>query len=234
MAPKYLFILSPPYSGSTALWRLLQSSAQVSALPDEGQKLPELAPVMRQNPWDSNQTFDWEQISRVWHSYWDASKTVLLEKSPPHLCRSAELVKHFEPAYFILLLRDPYATCETLHRRNALSYTKAAERWVNWLEMHLACRAALQNLTLVYYESLADKPDETVAQLARWMPELADVDPDTKVTAHSVHGVQERTLTNLNADKLDRLSERDRAAVSSVLEHHRGLIEQTPYAAALD
>ncbi len=31
--PSYLFVLCPPYSGSTLLWKLLSTSQNVSSLP---------------------------------------------------------------------------------------------------------------------------------------------------------------------------------------------------------
>lgn len=234
MPHKYLFILSPPYSGSTALWQLLQSSAQVAALPDEGQKLPELAPMMRQQPWNPETQFDWQTISKVWHGYWDLTRPVLLEKSPPHLCRSEQLLTHFDPAYFILLLRDPVATCEALHRRNGMSYEEAAQRWIAWLQYHLACRETLPRYQLLYYEALTEDPTHCLQELADWMPELAGINPQLTVRAHSVHGVRERSLTNLNADKLARLTTAEREAVIKVLREQAPLLKQTSYASYLD
>jgi hypothetical protein len=62
-------------------WRLLLTSSQVSALPDEGQKLPELREMMRKNPWDPSTVFDWALIASTWHQYWDSSTPFLIKKS---------------------------------------------------------------------------------------------------------------------------------------------------------
>ncbi|MGB1141093.1 MAG: hypothetical protein ACPG1A_09355, partial [Halioglobus sp.] len=58
----YLFVLCPPYSGSTILWKLLATSSQVSSLPSEGQFLPELEPIMRDKPWVKEHRLPWDTI----------------------------------------------------------------------------------------------------------------------------------------------------------------------------
>lgn len=230
MDHKYLFILSPPFSGSTVLWRLLQTSMQVSALPDEGQKLPELEAMMRAEPWNPEREFDWQRVGEVWHSYWDLDRPVLLEKSPPHLCRFRALDAAFQPAWYILLLRDPLATCEALERRNGWSWEQAAGRWLEWLRWHLECRQSLTHTQVVYYEDMVGDRRRCFAALANWLPELGDVDPDASVRAHSVDGVRERPLTDLNAPKLARLSEDARARVIAELRRAPELLAATRYA----
>jgi hypothetical protein len=230
MTHKYLFIQSPPYSGSTMLWRLLQTSASVAALPDEGQKLPELRSMMRSDPWNPDAALDWAQIDAVWHSYWDLSKPVLLEKSPPHLCRAERIDSQFSPAWHILLLRDPLAICESLHRRNGLPYDEAAMRWLAWLDMHLRCRVSLERQHTLYYETLVDTPDSAFDELTAWMPELADVHRDAAVLAHSPEGYQSRPITDYNRQKLHNISEHDRQAALKVLRARPDVLGQTPYA----
>ena len=67
--PSYLFVLCPPYSGSTLLWKLLSTSQNVSSLPDEGQFLPELEGIMRDKPWDGSRPLPWPKIKAVGESY---------------------------------------------------------------------------------------------------------------------------------------------------------------------
>ena len=80
--PSYLFILCPPYSGSTLLWKLISTSANVSSLPLEGQFLPELKTLMREKPWDRDHVLPWPQIKAVWETYWDKKKTRSVGKKP--------------------------------------------------------------------------------------------------------------------------------------------------------
>ena len=44
----YLFVLSPPYSGSTLLSELLKTSENISSLPQEGQFLEGVQDVIKQ------------------------------------------------------------------------------------------------------------------------------------------------------------------------------------------
>lgn len=229
MPHKYLFILSPPYSGSTVLWQLLQTSRRVAALPDEGQKLPELRDEMRRDPWNPAREFPWGRISEVWHGYWDLSKPILLEKSPPHLCRAEHLDAHFSPAWHILLLRDPLATCEGLHRRNNLDWMEAAERWCQWLKMHVQARQQLPRHIVVYYENLVNDTTTVLNQLGQWVMELDDVKADAAVEAHAVDGQQRRPLVDLNPMKIDTIAPEHRDRVVERLRRDAALLAQTPY-----
>lgn len=102
----YVFILCPPYCGSTLLWKLVLTSTVVSALPSEGQFLPEVKEIMRQDPWNVNVKLPWVKIKEVWDGYWDHNKLLLLEKSPPNLIRAKEIEQHFNPVYFLLKVNE--------------------------------------------------------------------------------------------------------------------------------
>ena len=53
---------------------------------------------------------------------------MLLEKSPPNIIRTADIVNHFDPVKFVIMVRNPYAHAEGLMRRNNWTATRAA-RW---------------------------------------------------------------------------------------------------------
>ena len=110
----YLFILCPPYSGSTVLWKLVSTSEAVSSLPTEGQFIPEVKAILRATPWRVPLQLPWKDIKAVWDRYWDPSKPLLVEKSPPHLMRTHDIVEHFNPVHFLIMVRNPYAHCEGL------------------------------------------------------------------------------------------------------------------------
>src|SRR5262245_60432659 len=114
----YLFVLCPPYSGSTLLWKLLSISPNVSSVPDDVQFLLELEHLMRDKPWDARHALPWAEIKRVWESYWDNTKPVLLEKSPPNIIRTKDILANFQPVKFVVMVRNPYAQSEGLMRRN--------------------------------------------------------------------------------------------------------------------
>ena len=103
---KYLFILSPPFCGSTLLNHIISSSTNVSSNNNfnsrEGQQLPEVKSMMFDNKsrWHPDTTFDWDFIKPVWEKYWDVTKPVLLEKSPCSIVRADTLANVFQPVSY--------------------------------------------------------------------------------------------------------------------------------------
>lgn len=186
--------------------------------------------MMRNKPWDPHTVFDWHSISRTWHEYWDLSKPILLEKSPPHLCRTDIISQHFQPAKFILLMRDPLAICEALHRRNGMDWEAAAARWLEWLAMHIKARTELTDTFVLYYENMVADPSSTFAALGTWLPALADVDHNTAIEAHAIDGVHRRPLHDMNPKKLESIDPKSKQRVIAALKPSLKTIQKTPYA----
>ena len=225
----YLFVLCPPYSGSTVLWKLLSTSANVSALPAEGQFLPEVKAFMRERPWDAAHTLPWPEIKRVWESYWDREKPVWLEKSPPNLIRTGEILAHFQPVKFIIMVRNPYAQGEGLMRRNHWPVTKAAKFALMCLRRQRENAQELENALVLTYESLVQDPAGACQRLTAFLPELGDMDPTASFEVHSIDGTIERPITDLNAKKIAALGQDTIAALNSIFEPQRETLEAWGY-----
>ena len=89
---QHLFILSPPFSGSTLLNEIVSSSENVSCNNNiglrEGQHLPIVKDILfTKDRWNKKKVIDWKHIHTIWDKYWDKSKNILLEKSPPNICK---------------------------------------------------------------------------------------------------------------------------------------------------
>jgi len=71
--PLCLFILAANNSGSTALIKYLNTSANNSILNDygEGQWLPSVKNFMRNNPWDPARKMPWEFIKNEYLKTWN-------------------------------------------------------------------------------------------------------------------------------------------------------------------
>ena len=225
----YLFILCPPYSGSTLLWKLLSTSINVSALPMEGQFLPELKELMRDTPWNAERTLPWPQIKAVWESYWDKSKPVLLEKSPPNLIRTRDIRAHFQPVKFIVMVRNPYAQAEGLMRRNHFTATRAANFSMMCLRKQLENAQQLEDALVMTYESLVQDPVAMCAKLAAFMPVLGDMDHAGHFEVHSIDGTVNRPITDLNSKKIATLSAASLAAMNDVFAQHSATISAWGY-----
>ena len=227
--PRYLFVLCPPYSGSTLLWKLLATSPNVSALPSEGQFLPELELIMRDRPWRDELSLPWPHIKSVWLSYWDTSKPILLEKSPPHLIRARQIANHFQPVSFIVMARNPYALCEGLIRRNQWTAREAAEHALRCL---LAQQENLQQFPdslKITYESLTRNPVAESQRIIGFLPELESLDSQASFKIHSIDGTLDRPIVDLNPRKIAALSVEQIVDINSVLGQGQEALESWGY-----
>ena len=217
MSSLYLFVLCPPYSGSTVLWRLISTSNKVSTLPDEGQFLPELQGVMRHDAWNPDHQLPWEGIREVWRSYWNLEQPVLIEKSPPNLMQVDAIRKHFVPAAFVLMVRDPYAHCEGLMRRNGWTAEASADFSIRRLRDQMENARRLPDAPRFTYEDLVRDPAAIVAKLEAAIPQLGELDPSAEFTTHANDTLEARPITDFNEVKVQRLEAADRAVIKARL-----------------
>lgn len=157
---KYLFILSPPYCGSTLLNEIISTSDNVSVNnrygTREGQTLPSVRKIMFEgiNRWNPEIEFDWNFIKMEWMKYWDLSKPILLDKSPANIVRAQAVSRAFDPSFFIIFYRNPYAHCESLMRRNGWSPVRSANFAIDSLRFQKVNIENLGNYIKFSYESL--------------------------------------------------------------------------------
>jgi hypothetical protein len=221
----YLFVLSPPYCGSTVLWRLLATSPAVSAHPLEGQSLPSVKHIMRDKPWNPHKAFPWAEIRQHWEQVWDMSSPILLEKSPPNIVRALEIERVFQPSYFVAMMRDPYAFCEGRRRRHKKSdISLSAKFWVRCATYQLRNIEQLKNIMHFRYEDLAERPLEVRTQLLDFLPQLQEIDITRSFRARSIQGRAEQKIRNYNQEKIDRLSVGDIRAINAILKQHDHLM----------
>lgn len=226
----YLFVLCPPYSGSTLLWKLLCTSPHVAALPWEGQFAPELVDVMREGQWKRETRLPWPRIKAVWESYWDRRKPVLLEKSPPNLIRTAEIERHFQPVQFVIMVRNPYAQAEGLMRRNGWQARRAATFATMCLRAQLENRRRLADALTLTYEALVADPAAACARLSAFLPALGPLDHGASFELDSVDGTLDRPITDLNEKKIAALSAEALDTLNDVFAGDREVIEAWGYA----
>lgn len=220
---KYLFILSPPYCGSTLLHEILSSSRAVSPNNTqgtrEGQGLPGVKEIMfdHDRRWDETLEFDWDFIKKQWMKYWDLNKPVLLEKSPPNLIRTEAISKCFQPSFFILLHRDPYAHVESLMRREKWPADKAAAFAIKCMKHQRDNMEKLGNTMALSYEELTDETAGTLDRLRAFMPELSDIRIEKEYDVHNFRN-QKLRITNLNSEKRTLLSHETLMAINQVFK----------------
>lgn len=110
------------------------------------------------------------RLAEAWSPYWDLSKPVLVEKSPPNIVRMRYLQALFPRASFVMILRHPVVV--------ALSTKKWAPRhsyravFENWFAAHDTMRrdaVHIERLHVVKYEDLVTRPGEVLAGVTAFL-----------------------------------------------------------------
>ena len=226
---KFLFILSPPYCGSTLLNQIISTSEDVSCNNHlgtrEGQLLPGVKRFMFQkNRWDENVKYDWKKIKNVWMRYWDQSKSVLLDKSIPNIMRVNAIKKEFKNIFFICMVRNPYAQVEGIIRRNEASAEYAANFAIKCLKYQKLNIEKEKNLLFFTYEQLCEDQNTTIQKIIDFIPELFDIKTNIEFNAHNYKTKGGMSITNLNQEKITKLSSQDILTINTIFKKNISLL----------
>jgi len=191
----YLFVLCPPFSGSTILYKILNTSPNISTFLEktvtvnlngkvstiyihkgEGQFLYELYgdrnkqrlySLNRHNP---NYTIPIQDMDKIWKQHWNLEKPILCDKSPPfvHFAHQIESYYGSDNVKFIVMIRNPYA-CRL--NKNIPNWNVFAERQRENLNK-------LKHTLLIKYEDLVTEPETIKSKILDFVPELKDIDID--------------------------------------------------------
>lgn len=250
-----------PNAGSTALAKLLESAERAATLNPraEGQWL---LPSMHRpgKRWDPDYHPNYTVVRALWlHELarLEQKNVVVIEKSPPNLCRYEALLKAFAAmkASVVVFSRDPYATCASWHARygrNVIAadwgFDRAPETERDYFEALgrlWAARAVMLDRARekygrhIRYEDLCADPAAAIAKIAALVPALADADPATPVAVKDyapqpISNMNERQIATLTASQIDAISAGLREAPVAVeslgyaIRSHPHQKEQTP------
>jgi len=184
--PRYVFVITPPLYGSTALFALLATSPNVATLCGagkvncEGQYLLQQAGLM---PASERYTADfpknWTAAVGVFAQTWNMSKPLLVDKSPSNVFKTEgiarDLVKAGRDVDFVIMSRSP-CFVETLDwKAPAL---KADFTWENYARLLEKARHLPGTRSLfLHYEDLVTDPYTVSRRLLEFLPQLGQVDP---------------------------------------------------------
>ena len=122
--PHVLFLVTPPYSGSTAMAQLLNSGEHTMFFfgwNGEGQWLvPDLSGKDR---WNKDLAVDYKSVRAAWMVEFRQVRknhprvTTVIEKSPPNMMRLSKLAESFKNHSFLANNRNPYAVCSSIYYR---------------------------------------------------------------------------------------------------------------------
>jgi hypothetical protein len=247
----WLLLLPFPNGGSTAIAKVLLTAPGVGALNQraEGQWLvPDLSEPRAR--WDPAHQVDLARAKAIWLDTLrreHPGADVVVEKSPPNLCRYEQLIEALAPmpVEVVTFSRDPYATCASWHHRYGARrierkwglpegtsvateqgyFAALATIWVARAEMLRAARQAAFLHTS--YEAFTAAPAEVVGAIAARVPAIAGADP------HAAVQVKDRPaepVRDMNAEQIATLAPPQIDALSGVFARHEDLLGSFGYA----
>lgn len=203
-------------SGTSALARVLSEHPAISGLSgtgvkeNEGQHLQSVYPPARAHGGPGRFAASSEahltessplisernalELSRAWAPYWDMSRSLLVEKSPPNLIRGRFLQEMFPGSCLVVVVRHPVVV--------ALSTAKwrrfTSRRWWRYTTLHAMVRhwfqaygrlredaSHLSRLHVVRYEELLADPLAELARLQQFLGLASPLSSEQFAAGHS-------------------------------------------------
>jgi hypothetical protein len=199
---RFVFVCGLQRSGTTMLYRYLSEHPEISKLEgtdrkgNEGQhnqtvypdpdrygraggfafqpeaRLTEDSPLVT----DANR----DKLFGEWARYWDLSRPVLMEKSPPNVIRSRFLQAMFPESSFVFITRHPIAVSSATQK---WSDTRPRSLVRHWLEAHRLMLEDIPHLRRAHvlrYEDMVADPDGVLARVFGFLC-LEDFDAQRQV-----------------------------------------------------
>lgn len=188
---RYAFICGLHRSGTTLITRCLAEHPMVSgfretgAIEDEGQFLQTVLPLevefggvgrfgfdarahMTENS-ELNTPAAASKLKSEWHRHWDASKPVLIEKTPGNLLRMRLLQKYFEPSYFVIVTRHPIASALATMKWTEGNLFSLLYHWVHCYRITRTDAALIDRTLWLSYEAFVADPVRQLVRLSQFL-----------------------------------------------------------------
>lgn len=209
----YLFILAPPFSGSTLLTELISTSpnASINKIDQqmEGMQIPEARFFYGsfEERWNENFNYDLKKLDLIWKNNWNWKKSVLVEKSPPLLLRAKHLKsKYGNSTKFLVLIRHPFALYESLKRRRKWDVQTGTDFIYKCLSSQkTTCEQFNEDSLLIKYEDLVSDKENFQRKFSNFIPELENLDFSKSFKSHNYTG-KNLKMVDLNKEKFNRLT----------------------------
>lgn len=245
--PHFLFLVTPPNSGSTAMAKLLNSSQRTTLLHENGEGQWLVPGLARPNRWNPKFRVNYASVKAVWLKQFEYLRDcvggidVVIEKSPANMMRLDRLIGLFDDVSIVTSNRNPYANISSKGHR----YGKFAERSPQERE-EIVEKLALQwqvqsrviadiidrhECPLVTYEEFCIDPNNLIKVLS--LPEGVTDTMDAS-TSVIVKDYQEEKVANHNTRQIALLSDAEKARIQVVLANDTDLLARFGYALEAD
>jgi hypothetical protein len=241
--PLYLFVFTPPYSGSTALAGVLNSAPWSMVLNPNGEGqwlLPGL--INKALRWEADMEVNWDSVRAVWGQkvkqveQLTGRVDVVIEKSPPNMVRAEALLNAYPHHEVLVFNRNPFANCASILYRNHKADELTDERrlhllnvlardWMRYAEHLKRIIEARAPIVLSYEDFCLDTERELEKVISR-VPQLQEADPGRQVR---VKDYEPQSISDHNARQIDRLSEAEKVRISQKLSEQQELVAYFGY-----
>ncbi len=234
--PQFLFIITPPNSGSTALAELLNSSHRTTFIQEraEGQWL---VPGMCKARWDVGKNIEWESVKATWLAQYQQIKKlvknvdIVIEKSPPNMLRIRQLTTIF-PKYALLAFnRNPYANCASILYRNYDPGNKSTEERLHlleilansWIEKSSLIRNLIieLNITMFTYEEFCSDIERCVKKIDLPLDVLCSINHESLV---KVKDYKTQPIISQNKRQISNLTVYEKEFLTDILKKEDPLL----------
>ena len=112
------------------------------------------------------------KLRRSWEPYWDASKTIRVEKTPGNLLRTRFLQAIFPNSYFIVIRRHPVAVSMANNQKWRMNFAPLHKLFDHWRHCHVIYEQDKKYLKHVYelkYEDYIQNRDKYHQEIAAFL-----------------------------------------------------------------
>lgn len=150
-----------------------------------------------------------ERLRAEWSAYWDLSKPVLVEKSPPNLIRARFLQALVPGSAFVMITRHPVAVSFATQKWSKTSLPSLLRHWLAAHERFEADRPSIERVLVVSYEHLVTRTQECLDSVYAFLGlESQPTTFEARADGNEPYFARWRELSGLRRALLERRFER--------------------------
>lgn len=109
------------------------------------------------------------RLRQSWEKFWDAGKTIRIEKTPGNLLMTRFLQAALPNSYFVVIKRHPIAVSLASQKWSRTSLHNLFEHWLHCHKLFEEDRKHLRNIYELRYEDFVEKPEYFLKQIAEFI-----------------------------------------------------------------